>query len=210
MEARNVDKAAVLAAGCALGAGLMFVSNMFRSETTPSLMKNSILPEKDFNCEPCVQELLSYPLKKPCCGDNTPRLNKTGEAHPEFETLTTVPLLTSIYNGRNGAESLDIYNNGFCLVTHNSAVSNFASVEELHNIYYGEMEALVKSVTGAEKCFLFDHTIRRVGENSRNTATKASAVVPEGGFATEGACIVAWLPLTCNEQVLRGYMETIP
>lgn len=51
----------------------------------------------------------------------------------------------------------------FELRRHPTSCGNFKDDEEIRRVYYAEMEALVKSATGAEKVILFDHTVRDTG-----------------------------------------------
>lgn len=50
---------------------------------------------------------------------------------------------------------------GFELVQHRSRVSDFYDEAEIRGVYYPEVEQLLIDVTGAERVFIFDHTIRR-------------------------------------------------
>ena len=50
---------------------------------------------------------------------------------------------------------------GFALLTHRSAVTDFADEDQLRRIYYPEAERLVADVTGAARVVIFDHTVRR-------------------------------------------------
>ena len=49
---------------------------------------------------------------------------------------------------------------GFCLVRHRTALVNVTDKVELQRVYYPEMERLVCQVSGAQRAFVFDHTIR--------------------------------------------------
>lgn len=65
-----------------------------------------------------------------------------------------------ILDGRPIAGSLDLDRQGFLLRTEPTAVKDFYDEAEVRNVYYPEMEALVKRLTGAAKVVVFDHTIR--------------------------------------------------
>src|ERR1051325_7913211 len=64
-----------------------------------------------------------------------------------------------IHDGRHeGPFNIDV--NGFTLVDHKTAVTDFFDAEQLKRVYYPELEALVKRVSGASRVFVFDHTLR--------------------------------------------------
>ena len=59
-----------------------------------------------------------------------------------------------------GLLSLDV--EGFELRQHPTVVEDFYDANEVEDIYYPEVERLLKEATGAEKIVIFDHTIRSV------------------------------------------------
>ena len=60
--------------------------------------------------------------------------------------------------GREHEFSLDTH--GFQFVRHVSAETEFVDEERIKGVYYKEGEELLKSVTGAKRVLIFDHTIR--------------------------------------------------
>src|SRR5262245_40591293 len=50
---------------------------------------------------------------------------------------------------------------GFDLVQHKSAVRDFYNEQEVKAVYYPEAEQLLKDLTGADRVFVFDNTVRR-------------------------------------------------
>src|SRR5690606_8134047 len=54
--------------------------------------------------------------------------------------------------------SLDVH--GFAFVEHRTAMRDFFDPEELERVYYPEVEALVKRLSGAARVVVFDHTLR--------------------------------------------------
>jgi hypothetical protein len=134
---------------------------------------------------PSVRSDLQFPLAGEQ-GGRAPKLNKTGVANPNYETLRTQKLGVDIHNARRFASPPTLAANGFQLMAHNTKVQNFGDLKEVQSIYYKEMEELVRTAFGAEKCILFDHTIRCVSSTSQDTATKAAGVVALGGVATSG------------------------
>ncbi|MEJ0024476.1 MAG: CmcJ/NvfI family oxidoreductase [Rhizomicrobium sp.] len=67
-----------------------------------------------------------------------------------------------IRDGRAVADELSLDEQGFALRRHESRVSDFYDEDELRNVYYPEIEALLKRETGGDKVAIFDHTIRSV------------------------------------------------
>jgi hypothetical protein len=49
---------------------------------------------------------------------------------------------------------------GFALTRHDTKIADFYDEDEVRQVYYPEMEALVKRETGASHVVVFDHTIR--------------------------------------------------
>ncbi|MGI9333729.1 MAG: CmcJ/NvfI family oxidoreductase [Gammaproteobacteria bacterium] len=83
---------------------------------------------------------------------------------PEEEHKSHIPTyearLTRIHDARKSGEIFELSKQGFTLVTHPSAVSNFYDEDEIRRVYYPEVQKLVESVTGAARVVVFDHTVR--------------------------------------------------
>ena len=71
-----------------------------------------------------------------------------------------------IANGRE-AQGLALETNGFVLVEHRTAMRDFFDAKELKQVYYPEVEALIKRVAGANRVIVFDHTLRSGSESER-------------------------------------------
>src|SRR6266850_1218223 len=71
-----------------------------------------------------------------------------------------------ISNGRE-AHGLALEANGFVLVEHRTAMRDFFDVTELKQVYYPEVEALIKRIAGANRVIVFDHTLRSGSETER-------------------------------------------
>jgi hypothetical protein len=82
-------------------------------------------------------------------GGGTPR--RTAEA-----AVHSLP----IYDARPLAPELSLDREGFEVLAHDTAVSDFYDDEEVRAVYYPEMERLVKQATGATRVLVFDHTTR--------------------------------------------------
>lgn len=70
------------------------------------------------------------------------------------------PQAMAVRDARQLAEAPALETAGFTLVDAPSAVRDFYDERQLVDTYYGEVEALVKKLTGASKVVVFDHTIR--------------------------------------------------
>ena len=66
----------------------------------------------------------------------------------------------AIHDGRAAAEPFDLDRQGFALVRHDTAVTDFYDDAEIETVYEAEVEKLVKGVTGARRVVVFDHTRR--------------------------------------------------
>jgi len=75
--------------------------------------------------------------------------------------VTIDPQTVRIRDMRPIAASLSLDREGFALVVHRSAVTDFHDEDALRRVYYPEAERLVASTTGARRVMVFDHIIRR-------------------------------------------------
>src|SRR5438132_5276078 len=73
----------------------------------------------------------------------------------------------TIRDGRPLADEFDLEVTGFEFVEHKTRVRDFFDSEELKRVYYPEVEALVKKVSGAARVVVFDHTLRSGDEAER-------------------------------------------
>jgi hypothetical protein len=91
-------------------------------------------------------------------GPNNIRRRKTG-------THELKPM--RIRNGRLLGDQLSLDENGFVLVEHRTKVGDFFDVAELESVYYPEVEQLIKTISGASRVVIFDHTLRSGNESER-------------------------------------------
>jgi len=73
----------------------------------------------------------------------------------------------TIRNGRPLAEEFDLEVTGFEFVEHETRVRDFFDAGELKRVYYPEVEALIRKVSGASRVVVFDHTLRSGDEAER-------------------------------------------
>jgi hypothetical protein len=70
--------------------------------------------------------------------------------------------LVPIHNARQ-EEDVGLNRSGFELVRHRSVLSQFDDYQDearVRDIYYPEVQSVIRAVTGAEKVVVFDHTLR--------------------------------------------------
>src|ERR1700675_441956 len=65
----------------------------------------------------------------------------------------------AIRDGRPHSAEFDLEVTGFEFVGHKTEVRDFFDADELKRVYYPEIEALVKKVSGAARVVVFDHTL---------------------------------------------------
>jgi hypothetical protein len=75
----------------------------------------------------------------------------------------------TLHNGRLHLREFDIDKNGFVFVHHPTRVVDFYDEDEVHRVYYPEMEALIKREAGAKRVVVFDHTLRTQDDAQRET-----------------------------------------
>jgi hypothetical protein len=66
-----------------------------------------------------------------------------------------------IHDIRPISKTVSLDREGFALVRQNSSVKDFYDEEEVRSVYYPEAEWLIKAATGADRVFVFDHTVRK-------------------------------------------------
>ena len=71
------------------------------------------------------------------------------------------PHRVPIHDARRNAASFALDREGFASVQHASAVRDFWDEDEVRHVYYSEAERLIRDATGADRVFVFDHTLRR-------------------------------------------------
>lgn len=87
----------------------------------------------------------------------------------------TVP----IRDARPLIPTLSLDREGFQLVRHDSRVRDFYDEAELERVYYPEVEALVKRVTGAVRVHIFDHTLRNGAVAERPADNQGGQLIRE-------------------------------
>jgi hypothetical protein len=91
-------------------------------------------------------------------GPNNIRRRVTGEGDVRQMTIR---------NGRPFVGEFDLEVTGFEFVEHKTKVRDFFDKDELKRVYYPEVEALIKRVSGASRVLVFDYTLRSGDEAER-------------------------------------------
>src|SRR5215831_5403833 len=71
------------------------------------------------------------------------------------------PHTLRIHDMRPVAAQLSLDREGFLLISHRSAITDFGDERQVRQIYYPEAEHLVAQATGGARVVIFDHTVRR-------------------------------------------------
>jgi hypothetical protein len=76
-------------------------------------------------------------------------------------TALPEPHRVPVFNGRSISESFSLDREGFGLVRHPTAVRDFYNNEEIRQVYYSAAESFIRATLGADRVFIFDHTVRK-------------------------------------------------
>jgi len=123
------------------------------------------------------------------------------------------PHQVEIRDIRAGAENFDLDREGFAVVAHDSAVKDFWNETEIRDIYYAEAARLISDVTGADRVFVFDHTLRRrvpgADDRAPDAPRQPATRVHVDQTAKSGAQRVRDLLPDEAERLLRGRVQII-
>ena len=81
-----------------------------------------------------------------------------------------------IHDARVIASDISLDREGFAVLHQPSAVRDFWNEDEVRRVYYPEAQRVIAEATGANKVFIFDHTLRRRvrGADDRAPGRRAS------------------------------------
>ncbi|KAL2048025.1 hypothetical protein ABVK25_011121 [Lepraria finkii] len=140
------------------------------STTTPHLLSNDFKAQanqtalKGRGAHNVVADFNSY--KDP--GDGSlPAPSYVGKPETYERPAETRAMVVHDIRGEEDKYTLD--KTGFQIYRHVSKETAFEDEAEIKRNYYPEVEDILKSVTGASKIFIFDHTIRRQSSDKRVT-----------------------------------------
>jgi len=89
---------------------------------------------------------------------------------PETYVRPTDPHPATIHDIRGSESQYSLDTTGFQIFRHESREKDFVDDAHIKEVYYPEIEDILKKAVGAHKVFIFDHTIRRVSP-SQDTQT---------------------------------------
>jgi len=89
-----------------------------------------------------------------------------------------------VRDGRPLAPTFSLDRNGFVFVEHKTAVKDFHA-EPLEKVYYPEVAALIKEISGAKRVHVFDHTLRSGDEAEREAKLLREPVLSAHNDYTE-------------------------
>jgi hypothetical protein len=97
--------------------------------------------------------------------------------------LALDPRAVAIEDGRSSPRPPSLAQEGFALIAHESAVSDFGNDAEINCLYGQEIEQLLQDLTGADAVVICSKPVRRTAETSRLTATEALYNARPANFA---------------------------
>jgi hypothetical protein len=81
----------------------------------------------------------------------------------------------AIRNARPLVDRLSLDREGFVLLHHQTAVTDFYDEEQIRAIYYPECERVMKEATGAARVVAFDHIVRNAAMSAKDNLIKLPA-----------------------------------
>jgi hypothetical protein len=131
-----------------------------------------------------------------------PRSNLAHEAHR-----------VRIHDMRPIQSQISLDRQGFALLEQRSAVRDFWDEDEIRRVYYPEAEHLIAAATGANRVFIFDHTLRRriagAIDRTRDTPRQPATRVHVDHTAKSGPQRVRDLMGEDAEELLHGRVQVI-
>lgn len=115
-----------------------------------------------------------------------------------------------IANARPIAGPLSLDREGFALVREQTTVDNFGDEDEIRRVYYPEIDALVRTCTGARRVVVFHHQVRRGGRqlatNDRKALTPLQVVHNDETMEHGGERLFECVPDDATEWSRRRWM----
>ena len=90
-----------------------------------------------------------------------------------------------IEDGRASPRQFSLDENGFVFVAHPTTVRDFFDADELRRVYYPEVAALVRKISGARRVHVFDHTLRSGDQGEREAKLVREPVLSAHNDYTE-------------------------
>jgi hypothetical protein len=96
-----------------------------------------------------------------------------------------LPYAVPIHDGRPVSSQFTIDRNGFAILDHRSAVTDFTDRDEVSRVYPGEVADFVRSRTGADRVAALGWTLRRSAAPGENASQPQAALVHDD-FSVNG------------------------
>jgi hypothetical protein len=118
-----------------------------------------------------------------------------------------------IHSARPIETDISLDRQGFALLHYQSAVRDLWNEDELRRIYYPEAERVIAEATGADKVFIFDHTLRRrvhgAADRAADTPRQPATRVHVDHTAKSGPQRVRDFFGDKADELLRGRVQVI-
>ncbi len=157
-----------------------------------------------------VEGVLNYfkpSTKKP----RTYTFNPPPPGEPQ-STVVSEPHTVPVHDVRPVLPQISLDREGVDLIRFETAVHGFDDDDEVKAVYYPEVERAVKEATGADRVFIFDHTIRRRIPGATDDRIGPRQPVPRvhvDHTVTSGPQRVRELLPDEAEELLRGRVQII-
>lgn len=125
-------------------------------------------------------------------------------------TRQNEPHTVTIRDGRPIVHQFSLDTQGFVLTAHDSKVVNFYDDNEVREVYYPEVERLLKAATGAGKVVIFDHIVRNVAEakpGANNVREPAKLVHNDYSFTSAPRRVRDHVPEEADELLRHRFAE---
>jgi hypothetical protein len=125
-------------------------------DRAPRAFPDSLLPVEQFSS---VEGVLNY-FKPSTVKPRTYTYNPPPPGEP-MSTVVSEPRAVPIRDARPVLSQVSLDREGFDLIRFEPSVTDFDDDDAVKTVYYPEVERAVEAATGADRVFIFDHTIRR-------------------------------------------------
>jgi hypothetical protein len=170
------------------------------------------MPLDNANTVPTVTAVLNYLGRKPDAPDERPRnlAYQPTDGSPRTNVVPE-PHTLPIQDIRTGDHTFSLDHEGFAVVRQPTSV-DFSDEAQIRDTYYAEAERLLKQVTGADRVFIFDHTLRRripgVDDNRDGPRQPATRVHVDHTAQSGPQRVRDFLPDEADE-LLKGRVQVI-
>jgi hypothetical protein len=133
--------------------------SLFKRQTTTNKKENNMgLQNENITALPFVTADLNYLAPS---HDRPRTYTFEPPAGVPKSSIVPEPHSVPVHDVRPIGEKVSLDREGFALVRQKSSVKDFYEENEIKDVYYPEAERLIKAATGADRVFVFDHTVRK-------------------------------------------------